>query len=109
MTTTQPTWPAEMLEYIDGVRKHFGDAARVEADDFIKESLATSKWAGFLSDTRGMVPPGWQLVDGHGGSDRWVRVRNTTTEATLDVYESRDPLIFAFLSALSAPPEEVDE
>jgi hypothetical protein len=102
--TTQPTWPAEMLEYIDGVRKHFGEAARVEADDFLKESLATSKWAGFLSDARGMVPPGWQLVN--DATHRLVRVRSTTTEAAQDVYESRDPLIYAFLSALAGPPIE---
>jgi hypothetical protein len=48
--TTQPSWPAELLEYIDGIRERFGDAARVEADDYLKASLPTSKWARFLSD-----------------------------------------------------------
>jgi hypothetical protein len=51
MTNYQPTWPAELLAYIDGIRERFGDAARVEADDYLKASLPTSKWARFLSDS----------------------------------------------------------
>jgi hypothetical protein len=52
---------------------------------------------------------GWKLETGEGGfsDDRWVCVRNQRTQCGQDFYESRDPLIFAFLFALRRALEEL--
>lgn len=59
------------------------------------------------------VPPGWVLETGVGGfgekGDRWVCVRHLESQCGQDFYEDRDPLIFAFLSMLSAAPTAQQE
>ena len=55
------------------------------------------------------VPDGWALETGVGGigekGDRWACVRHLESQCGQDFYEDRDPLIFAFLSAMAAAPQ----
>lgn len=49
------------------------------------------------------VPPGWRVESGIGFDakrDRWACIRHLESQCGQDFYEDRDPLVFAFLSAI---------